>query len=159
MGSSFLTIDEALSLWSGSIDSKTQEYQGTNHRGYQIVRTHTKETTWIQDRHHPNTSSTPCRTPHLNNKQNKNTNPIISRQKYHLTQPCPSEEKANKNSARISPYKKLTQTTGPTLEGRNKKEERIQPLSLKHNRLEKEIMKRQRNTTKWRNNLETQKSK
>ena len=30
--------------------------------------------------------------PHLNNKQNKNTNPIISRQDYHLTQPCPSEE-------------------------------------------------------------------
>ena len=34
-----------------------------------------------------------CRTSHLNNKQNKNTNPIISRQDYHLTQPCPSEEK------------------------------------------------------------------
>ena len=31
--------------------------------------------------------------PHLNNKQNKNTNPINSRQEYHLTQPCPSEEK------------------------------------------------------------------
>ena len=42
---------------------------------------------------HPTTSSTLCRTPHLNNKQNKNTNPIISRQDYHLTQPCPSEEK------------------------------------------------------------------
>ena len=31
--------------------------------------------------------------PHLNNKQSKNTRPIISRQEYHLTQPCPSEEK------------------------------------------------------------------
>ena len=31
--------------------------------------------------------------PHLNNKENKNTNPIISRQDYHLTQPFPSEEK------------------------------------------------------------------
>ena len=31
--------------------------------------------------------------PHLNNKQNKHTNPIINRQDYHLTQPCPSEEK------------------------------------------------------------------
>ena len=32
--------------------------------------------------------------PHLNNKQtNKTTNPVISRQDYHLTQPCPSEEK------------------------------------------------------------------
>jgi len=43
--------------------------------------------------HHPTTSSTLCRKPHLNNKQNKNTNPIISRQDYHLIQPCPSEEK------------------------------------------------------------------
>ena len=31
--------------------------------------------------------------PDLNNKQNKNTNQIISRQEYHLTQPCASEEK------------------------------------------------------------------
>ena len=30
--------------------------------------------------------------PHLNNKQNKNTNPIIDREDYHLTQPCPSQE-------------------------------------------------------------------
>ena len=46
----------------------------------------------------------------------QSTNPIINRQDYHLTQPCSSEEKqTNKNSAQISPYKKLTQTTGPTL--------------------------------------------
>ena len=43
--------------------------------------------------HHPTTSSTLCRTPHLNNKQNKNTNPIISRQDYHLIEPYSSEEK------------------------------------------------------------------
>ena len=60
--------------------------------------------------------------PHLNNKQNKTTNPIISRQDYHLTQPCPSEEKqTNKNSAQISPCEKLTQTPGSILEGRNQK--------------------------------------
>ena len=80
--------------------------------------------------HHTTTSSTLCRTPHLNNKQNKNTNPIISRQDYHLTHHCPPEEKqTNKNSAQVSPYTKLTQTTGPTLEGRNQKEG-IQPWSL-----------------------------
>ena len=28
--------------------------------------------------------------------QSKNTSPIISRQEYHLTQPCPSEEKQTK---------------------------------------------------------------
>ena len=52
--------------------------------------------------------------PHLNNKQNKNTNPIISRQDYHRTQPWPSEEnQTNKNSAQISMHTKLAQTTGP----------------------------------------------
>ena len=29
----------------------------------------------------------------VNSKQNKTTDQIISRQDYHLTQPCPSEEK------------------------------------------------------------------
>ena len=37
--------DQALSCWSGSTDSKTLDYQRTNPREYQIVRTHTKETT------------------------------------------------------------------------------------------------------------------
>ena len=32
--------DQAFSLWSGSTDSKTPDYQKTNPRGYQIVRTH-----------------------------------------------------------------------------------------------------------------------
>ena len=81
--------------------------------------------------HHPTTSSTLCRTPHLNNKQNKNTNPTISRQDYHLTQPCPSKEKQTnnnyntKNLAQISPYTKLTQTnqsyTWPILGGQKPK--------------------------------------
>ena len=65
--------------------------------------------------HHPTTSSTLCRMPRVNNKQNKNTNPIISRQDYQLTQPCPSEEKQQKNSVQISPYMKLTWNKGPTL--------------------------------------------
>ena len=75
----------------------------------------TEYKTW----HHPTTSSTLCRMPHLNNK---NTNQIINRHNYHLIQPCPSEEKQiNKNSAQISPYTKLTQTTGPTLGGQKPK--------------------------------------
>ena len=46
---------------------------------------------------------------HLNNKENKNTNQIISRQNYHLTQPCPSGEKqTNKNSAQITLYEAYT---------------------------------------------------
>ena len=52
---------------------------------------------------------------------------VISRQDYHLTQPCPSvgeeggKNKTKKNLAQISPYMKLTQTTGPTLGGQNSK--------------------------------------
>ena len=47
--SSFLTKDQALSLSSGSTDSKTLDYQKTNPREYETVRTHRKETTLIQD--------------------------------------------------------------------------------------------------------------
>ena len=43
--SSFLTRDQDLSLWSGRADAKTVDNQRTNPREYQIVRTHTKETT------------------------------------------------------------------------------------------------------------------
>ena len=49
-----LERDQALSLWSGSTDSKTIDNQRTNAREYQIVRTHTKETTGIQDLPSPN---------------------------------------------------------------------------------------------------------
>ena len=37
--------DQALGLWSGSTHFKILDYQRTNPRAYQIVRTHTKETT------------------------------------------------------------------------------------------------------------------
>ena len=47
--------------------------------------------------------------PHLNNKQNKNTNLIISRQDYHLTQPCPSEKKQMKKlSTNLTLYEAYT---------------------------------------------------
>ena len=89
---------------------------------------------------------------------NKNTSSVIRRQDYHLTQPCPSEEKqTNENSAQTSPYKKITQTTGPNIEGRKRREVRIQPWSLgkgdlKHNKLKKKEKekKRQRNTTQMK---------
>ena len=47
----------------------------------------------------------------LNNKQNKHTNPIINRQDYHLTQPCPSEEKQTKKTQHKS-HKPLHQPWG-----------------------------------------------
>ena len=43
------TQAQALRLWSVNTDSKTLDYERTNPRGYQIMRTHIKETTGIQD--------------------------------------------------------------------------------------------------------------
>ena len=52
---------------------------------------------------------------------------------------------------------KLTQITAPTLQGRNQKEERIQPWSLrkdlKRNKFKKNIMKMQRNTTQMKEQI------
>ena len=48
MKSLFLTRDQALNLLSGSIDSKALDYQRTNPREYQIVRTHSKQTSITQ---------------------------------------------------------------------------------------------------------------
>jgi len=48
--------------------------------------------------------------PHLNNKQNKNTNPIIIIKDCHLTQPHQSEEKQQqqKLSTNLTLYKAYT---------------------------------------------------
>ena len=100
-GSSVHGIFQARGLEWGAI-----AFSRINPRKYQIVRTHTKETTWIQDLASP-TSSTLCRMTHLNNEQNKNTNPTISRQDY-LTQPCPSEEKQTKLNMNLTLYKTYT---------------------------------------------------
>ena len=55
MESLFMARDQALILWSGSTDSKTLDNQKIpNPREYQLVRTLTKETTWIHDPAAPN---------------------------------------------------------------------------------------------------------
>jgi len=118
MESLFPTRDQALSLWSGSTGSKTLLYQRTNPKLYQIVRTPTEETTWIQDQHHPNTSSTLCRMPHLNNNQKKKKKETqFSADKITTSLSLAHQRKTNKQTktAQISPYEKLTQTNGPTL--------------------------------------------
>ena len=72
--------------------------------------------------------------PHLNNKQNKNTNQIISRQDYphpaslslaHQKKNKQTSKKKEKNSAQIS--QSSHKPLGQSQEGRNQKEERIQP--------------------------------
>ena len=58
----------------------------------------------------------------LNNKQNKNTNPVFIRQDYHLTQPCPPEEKqTNKTLSTNLTLHRAYKTTGPTLGGQKPK--------------------------------------
>ena len=127
MESSFLTRDQALSLWSGSTDSKTLDYQKNNPRNYQIVRTHTKEN-HLNTRHHPTTSSNLCRKPHVNNKQNKiqsqssadriTSSPSLTHQRKKKQT---SKQQQQQKSVQISPYTNLTQTTGPTLGGKKPK--------------------------------------
>ena len=140
MESSFLTKDQALSLWSGSTDSKTLDYQRTNPREYQIELPQRKlleYNTW----HHPTTSSKMCKKPHLNDKQqtNKKYKPnhqqtglpvccqdslslaLLTASAVRITSALPIWGKTNRNSAQISPYMKLTQTIGPILGGNKSK--------------------------------------
>ena len=116
MESSFLMRDQALSLWSGIIDSKALDYQRTKPKEYQIVRTHTKETTWTPP------PEPPCAGASSKQQTKQRYKPIISRQDRLLTQPCLSEEnkQANSNNTKktqhkISPYTRVTKTTGPNL--------------------------------------------
>ena len=83
-------------------------------------------------KYHPSTSSNLCRMPHPNNKQDKNTDPVISRQDHHLTQPCPSEEnqtnkQTNKSQHKSHPIRSLHKPLNQPQERRNQKEERFQP--------------------------------
>ena len=70
--SSFLTRDQDLSLWSGNIDSKILDYQRNSPREYQIVRTHTKDTTGIQDPASPNHQQHPVSKQQIKQKYKPN---------------------------------------------------------------------------------------
>ena len=124
MESSFLTRDQALNIWSGSTNSKTLDYQRINPREYEIVRTHTKKTTWIHDPASPNHQYHP-----VQDTSSKQQTKQKYKSNHHQTglpahSGLPIRGKTNKqqqqkknNSAHISPYLKLIQTTGPTLGG------------------------------------------
>ena len=118
MESSFLTRDQALSLWSGSTNSKTLDYQRTNPREYQIVRTHTKETTGIQDLASHNHQEHPVQDASSEQKTKIQTKSSADRITTSLS--FAHQRKRNrqtnkqKNSAQISSYTKLTQTTEPS---------------------------------------------
>ena len=115
MKSLFMARDQVLSRWNESTDSTTLDNQKLLTLGKPLeYKTH----------HHPTTSSTLGRTPHPNKKQDKNTNPIISRQDYHLTQPWPSEGREEKLSTNLTLYDAYTNnwTKARRAETKRKKE-------------------------------------
>ena len=109
--------------------------------------------------HHPTTSNTLYRTPYLNNKQNKNTNKIISRQDYHPSV-LPIRGKSNKQTNKLSTNLTLYEPyTNPWANFRRAETKRKKEFNLEA--WEKEtsktvsktiiiIMKRQRNTTQMK---------
>ena len=116
------TRDQALSLWSGSTDSKTLEYQRITPREFQIVRIHTKETTWIQDPASPNHQEHPVQdTSSKQQKYKPNHQQTGLPPHSALLIRGKTNNQTNKNSAQISPYMKLSQTTGPILGGKKPK--------------------------------------
>ena len=103
-----------------------------SYRETQIVRTHIKETTRIQDpassnhQYHPvqDASSKQTKQKYKPNHQQTGLPPHSA---------LPIRGKTNKqtnNSAQISPYRKLTQTTGPTLGGQKPKGRNNSTLKL-----------------------------
>ena len=134
MESSFLTRHQALSLWSGSTDSKTLNYHRTNPREYQIELTQRKPLEY-KTHHHATTSNTQCRTSHLNNKPNKNTNQNISKQDYHFTQRCPSEEKQTKTQHKSHPIKAYTNHWNNLRKAETKRKKKIKLLQGKNSTL------------------------
>jgi len=118
----FLTRDQALSLCCGSTDSKTLDCQRTNPREYQIIRTHTKETSWIQDLTSPNHQYHPVKDASSKQQTKQKYKPSHHQTYLPPHSALPNWEKTNKNSAQISPHRKLTQTTGPSLGGQKPKE-------------------------------------
>ena len=76
----FLAIAQALRLWSGCADSKSIDYQRTSDpREYQIVRTHTKATTYVQDLAPPNCQWHPGCLIQTANKTKRQTQPSADR--------------------------------------------------------------------------------
>ena len=119
--------------------------QRTNPREHQIVRTHTKETTVIQDLGSSNHQQHSVQDASSKQQTNKNTNTIISRQDYNLIQPYSSEEKETnkKLSTNLTLHKEVytNQWTKLRME-ETKRKKRFQPWSpgkgdIKHNKLKK----------------------
>ena len=87
---------QAMSLWSGSTDSKILDYEGTNPSKYQIVRTHTKETTWIQEPASPNHQEYPVQDASSKQQTKQKYKPNHQQTGIPPRQPWSSEKKQTK---------------------------------------------------------------
>ena len=105
MESSFLIRDKALSLQNRGTDSKTLGHQRTNPREYQIVRTHTKEITWIQDPASPNHQLHPVQEASSKHQTKQKYKPSHQHTGVSPHSALPIRGETNKqSSAQISPY-------------------------------------------------------
>ena len=108
MESPFLTRDQALNFLTGNTTPRLEYQRTTNPREYQIVRTHTKEVKWIQNPASPNYQQLPVQDGSSKQKQDKNTNPIISREDYQFIQPWSSEGGKKNPQLNLTLYKAYT---------------------------------------------------
>ena len=102
--------DQAWSLWSGSTDSKTLDYQRTNSSRYQVVKTHTKETTVIQDATSPNHQYHPVQdgSSKQQTKQKYKPNPSDITATPHSTLPIRGKTNRQKLSTNLTLYEAYT---------------------------------------------------
>ena len=102
MKSLFLTRDQVLSLWSGSTDSKTLDYQRTNPTKYQIVELTQRKPLEYKTWYHPTTSSTLCRMPHSKQQTKQKYSPNYQQTGLPTHSALPIRVKTNKQPNKLS---------------------------------------------------------
>ena len=97
-----MTRDQALSPWNRSTDSKTLDCQRTNPREYQIVRTHTTKTTWVQDPASLNNQGHPLQDPSSKQQTKQKYKPNHQQTGVPPHSALPIREKTNKQKLTVN---------------------------------------------------------
>ena len=118
-----LAQDQALSLWVGSADSKTLDYQRTpNPKEYQTERHSQRQPLLYKTQHHLTTSSVLRRKPHPNKDQEKVQTPSSAdTMTTSLSLPIRGKEQ-NKTQHKSHPIQSLHKPTLRRAEAKRKKE-------------------------------------
>ena len=119
--------------WTSGVGALTPDPRlpENSHREYQIVRTHTQETTWTQDPASPNHQQHPVQD--ASAKQHTKHKYKLNHQQIGLPPHSALPRRGNTNKQKLSTnltLHKAYTTTGPALGGQKPKE-RIQPSSMK----------------------------